>query len=218
MARAGGDAYEFAQDRKIVSAFSFKILRAGNGRAGSPIPTRIARPVRGDWRIEFPESSAACPVPQIAPADSLITRLWLVRNTATCPLNQRVVRRAHNFALLFLRRGQGLQILAQDGVQISELAGMNKLDLAEAVYHDSRGGPIDAEFLGQPLVTATRSALRWWTARKDIASSVLPAMSTARKFAPGWRFWNSSSAGNSARQGSHPGDQKVSSAGLPLAD
>jgi len=23
-----------------------------------------------------------------------------------------------------------------------------KLDLAEAVYHDSRGGPIDAEFLG----------------------------------------------------------------------
>jgi len=59
-----------------------------------------------------------------------------------------VVRCAHNSALLLLRCGQGLQVLAKYGPDIGKLSGVNKLDSAEAVYHDSRGGPIDPEFQG----------------------------------------------------------------------
>ena len=47
-----------------------------------------------------------------------------------------------------LRRGQSFQVLAEYGANIRELTGMNKLDLPEAVHHDGRGGPAEADFLG----------------------------------------------------------------------
>ena len=55
--------------------------------------------------------------------------------------------RADSFALLLLRRRQGLQVLSKYGPDIRKLAGVNELDLTEAVDHDSRGRPVDAEFL-----------------------------------------------------------------------
>jgi hypothetical protein len=50
--------------------------------------------------------------------------------------------------LLLLRRGQGLQVLSEYGGDIGKLTAVDKLDLAEAVYHDSRGAPNGAEFRG----------------------------------------------------------------------
>lgn len=45
-------------------------------------------------------------------------------------------------------RGQSLQVLAEHGANIRELTGVNKLDLPEAIHHDSRGGYVEAEFQG----------------------------------------------------------------------